>query len=69
MTWWLSAWAALPEAIEFNSQQSHGGSQPLVMESYAFFWCVNSICIYIQSINKSLKKQMKKPLHRHQVFL
>jgi hypothetical protein len=25
---------------EFNSQQPHGGSQPPVMRSDAFFWCV-----------------------------
>jgi hypothetical protein len=25
---------------EFNSQQSHGGSQPCVMGSDALFWCV-----------------------------
>jgi hypothetical protein len=25
---------------EFNSQQSHGGSQPSVMRSCAFFWPV-----------------------------
>jgi hypothetical protein len=26
---------------EFNSQQPHGGSQPSVMGSGAFFWCVS----------------------------
>jgi hypothetical protein len=26
---------------EFNSQQSHGGSQPSVMGSDALFWCVS----------------------------
>jgi hypothetical protein len=25
---------------EFNSQQPHGGSQPYVMGSIVFFWCV-----------------------------
>jgi hypothetical protein len=25
---------------EFNSQQTHGGSQPSVMGSDALFWCV-----------------------------
>jgi hypothetical protein len=25
---------------EFNSQQSHGGSQPSVIGSDALFWCV-----------------------------
>jgi hypothetical protein len=25
---------------EFNSQQTHGGSQPSVMEYNALFWCV-----------------------------
>jgi hypothetical protein len=25
---------------EFNPQQLHGGSQPLVMESNTLFWCV-----------------------------
>jgi len=33
---------------EFNSQQPHGGSQPSVIESNAFFWCVSNrmlICI------------------------
>ena len=27
-------------ALEFNFQQLHGGSQPLIMGSNAFFWCV-----------------------------
>jgi hypothetical protein len=33
----LRALTALPE---FNSQQPHGGSQPPIMGSDAFFWCV-----------------------------
>jgi hypothetical protein len=27
--------------LEFNSQHLHGGSQPSVMRSDAFFWCVS----------------------------
>jgi len=39
---------------EFNSQQSHGGSQPSVMWSDALFWCVwrQLQCIHIHEINK-----------------
>ena len=29
-----------PRGPEFNSQQPHGGSQPLVVGSDALFWCV-----------------------------
>jgi hypothetical protein len=29
-----------PRGPEFNSQQPHDGSQPSVMGSDAFFWCV-----------------------------
>jgi hypothetical protein len=36
---------------EFNSQQTHGGSQPSVMGSDDLFWCVcedsNSVLTYI----------------------
>ena len=28
-----------PRGPEFSSQQPHGGSQPSVMGSNAFFWC------------------------------
>ena len=31
---------------EFNSQQSHGGSQPSVMGSDALFWCVWTAAVY-----------------------
>ena len=42
---------------EFNSQQPQGGSQPSVMRSYAFFWCVcrQHQCTHINKIN--LKKK------------
>jgi hypothetical protein len=28
------------EGREFKSQQPHGGSQPSIMRSDAFFWCI-----------------------------
>ena len=28
------------EGPEFNSQQPHGGAQPFIMRSDAFFWCI-----------------------------
>jgi hypothetical protein len=37
---------------EFNSQQPHGGSQPSVMGSYVYLWCVgresNSVLTHIK---------------------
>jgi hypothetical protein len=36
----LRALIALPNGPEFKSQQPHGGSQPSVKRSDAFFWCV-----------------------------
>jgi len=39
MAQWLRALTALPDGPELNSQQPHGGSQPYVMGSNAFFWC------------------------------
>jgi hypothetical protein len=43
---------------EFKSQQSHGGSQPSVMESDALFWCVRRQQVY--SVGKGKKKKKKK---------
>jgi hypothetical protein len=31
---------------EFNSQQPHGSSQPSVMRSDAFFWCLKTATMY-----------------------
>ena len=36
---------------EFNSQQSHGGSQPSAMGSNALFWCV---CGWLQWTHKKI---------------
>jgi hypothetical protein len=48
--------------LQFNSQQSHGGSQPSLMGSDALFWCVFfRQCIHIHEINKvSLKKKKER---------
>jgi hypothetical protein len=37
---------------EFNSQQTHGGSQPLVMGSDALFWHANRALIYLKERKK-----------------
>jgi hypothetical protein len=37
---WLKSSGCSSRGSEFNSQQLHGGSQPSVMGSDAFFWCV-----------------------------
>jgi hypothetical protein len=39
MAQWLRALTALPKVLS-SIQQPHGGSQPSVMGSDAFFWCV-----------------------------
>ena len=31
---------------EFNFQQSHGGSQPSVMDLDALFWCLKTATVY-----------------------
>ena len=43
----LRALSALPEVLEFNFQQPHGGSQPSVMGPGAFFWCLKSDSVLI----------------------
>jgi hypothetical protein len=55
----LRALTALPEVLEFNSQQTHYGSQPSMMGSNAIFWCV---CRQLQSthINEIIKSKKKK---------
>jgi hypothetical protein len=41
MAQWLKALTVRSsKGPEFISQQSHGGSQPFVMDSDALFWCV-----------------------------
>jgi hypothetical protein len=47
----------------FNSQQSHGGSQPSIMGSDALFWCVRRQllqCTHINEINIFEKKKMEE---------
>jgi hypothetical protein len=50
MTQQLRAPTALLTGPEFNSQQSHGGSQPSVMGSETLFWCEvsNGVLVYIK---------------------
>jgi hypothetical protein len=51
---------------EFNSQQSHGGSQLSIMGSAALLWCVceNSYNIYIYIINLEGRKEGRRKKER-----
>ena len=55
---------------EFNSQQPHSGSQPSIIGSNAFFWCVsNTVFIYILNThthtqtNKQTNKKKKNEFY------
>ena len=52
-------------ALEFNSQQPHGGLQPPVVGSDVLFWYVwrEQQCTHIHKINKSFFKKMKLQWH------
>jgi hypothetical protein len=47
---------------KFKSQQSHGGSQPSVMESDGcpLLVCLKTATMYLHIINKSLKKKKRR---------
>jgi hypothetical protein len=47
MAHWLRTLDCFSRGPEFNSQQPHGGSQPSIMGSDAFFWC-NSVLTCIK---------------------
>lgn len=53
----LRVLASLPEGPEFNSQKTHAGSQPSVMESHALSGVSEdreSVLIYIKEIVKKI---------------